>query len=234
MMHADIVAGYVQANAAARLRAVVAGRLVEAFKDVGLVAVGNALASVRYGDDHVAAFLTEQQRDAAASRCKFQGIREQVVYHLVDLLSVVIHHIAVGIVVEAEVDAPLFGIVAEGDEYTVQMVYDVTTLHVQRLATSIKSTEVKQGTHLLEQQLCVFADVLELSCQIVGCLSLLHLFNDLFQRRDDERQRCAQVVADIGEELKFHLRNLFHLLPFHQLSLSLGTLLLSFAHVAPL
>jgi len=39
-MHADIVAGYVQANAAARLRAVVAGRLVEAFKDVGLVAAG--------------------------------------------------------------------------------------------------------------------------------------------------------------------------------------------------
>ena len=178
-------------------------------------------------------FLAERQRDAATCRCKFQGIREEVVYYLVYFLAIVVHQETVGIVLETEVDAALFGIVAKGYEYAVQMVNDVATLHVQCLATRIQATEVEQRAHLPQKLLGILVDILELSQQIVGRLSIRQFSHDLFQRRDDECQRRSQVVADIGEELQLHLRNLFHFLSLHQLPLPLHTFPLSFAHVAP-
>ena len=112
-MQADIVAGNMETYAAACLRTVIAGRLIEAFEDVGLVIVGNALAGVGYGDDHAVGFRTEQQRYTAACRCEFQGVREEVVYHLVDLLAIVVHQKAVSIVLETEANVTLFGIIAK-------------------------------------------------------------------------------------------------------------------------
>ena len=114
------------------------------------------------------------------------------------------------------------------------MVHDVAPLHVQRLATRVQPAEVEQRAHLPQQLLGILVDILQLSQQIVGSLTVRQLFHDLFQRRYDECQRRAQVVADIGEELQFHLRNLFHLLSLHQLALPFRSLPLSFAHVAPL
>ena len=137
-------------------------------------------------------------------------------------------------------DITIFGIVTKGDKYAVQMVYYVATLHVQCLATCVKATEVEQRTHLPQKLLGILVDILELGQQVVVWHSLRQLISlycqfldNMFQWRDDECQRRAQIVTDIGEELQLHLRNLFNFLPLHQLSLPLRTLLLSFAHVVP-
>ena len=112
------------------------------------------------------------------------------------------------------------------------MVHDVAPLHVQRLATRVQPAEVEQRAHLPQQLLGILVDILQLSQQIVGSLTVRQLFHDLFQRRYDECQRRAQVVADIGEELQFHLRYLLYLLALHQLALFLRALLLTLTHVA--
>ena len=135
--------------------------------------------------------------------------------------------------VEGEVDAAFFGIVTEGHQYAVEMVNHVATLQIQCFATSIQTAEVEQSAHLAQQQLCVLSDTLQHSQQIIGRTPLLHLLDHLLQRRDDERERSAQVVADVGKELQLHLGNLLPLLSFHQLSLTFCALPLPFPHHLP-
>lgn len=77
-MHADIVAGDVEADAAARLRAVIGCRLIKAIEDVGFVFVGYALAGIGYSDSYSFLLLVERQRDAAACGCEFQGVGDGV------------------------------------------------------------------------------------------------------------------------------------------------------------
>ena len=38
------------------------------------------------------------------------------------------------------------------------------------------------------------------------------LFKKSLQRTDNERERCAKVMADISEESQLHVRHLYHLL----------------------
>ena len=135
--------------------------------------------------------------------------------------------------VEGEVDATFFGIVTEGHQYAVEMVNHVATLQIQCFATSIQAAEVEQSIHLAQQQLCVLSDTLQHSQQIIRRTPLLHLLDHLLQRRDDERERSAQVVADVGKELQLHLGNLFPLLSFHQLPLTFCAFPLPFPHHLP-
>ena len=143
VMQVHIVAGNVETDAAACLRAVVGGRLIEASENVGLVAVGNALASIGHRNDGLVAVVDEAQGDAAARRGELQGVGEEVIDHLVHLLAIIVHDETVHIVFETQVDAAFLGIVAKRYENAVQMVYDIALLKVQRLATGIQTTEVE-------------------------------------------------------------------------------------------
>ena len=170
-----------ETDTAASLRTVVGGRLIEALEDIGLVTIGNTLAGIGYSDGNTILSLTKRQSDTAAHWGELQSIREEVVNYFIYFFSIVIHDKTVDIVFKAKVDAALFSIIAERDENTVHMTYNVTTLHVQRLTSCVEAAEVEQGTHFIEQQLGILTDVFQLCQHIIRQSPLLYFLHHLLQ-----------------------------------------------------
>ena len=119
--------GQGQAHADARAVAQVGMlRLVEAVEDVGLVLLVDTATVVRHLDNHLAVSLAHGEGYLATILRIFEGVGEQVVDHLLQLLGIKPYGYQVVALVELEVYLLLGGILAEEEVVLVEEIHEVS------------------------------------------------------------------------------------------------------------
>ena len=162
----------------------------------------DAASGVRNADHGFVALGGDAEGDGVFGLRVLDGVREEVVHHLLHLLLVVPHFEAVGVFLEQEVDLLAVGVLHENQVVLVEEVHDVVRADLHLHVPLLLLAEVEQLGDELAQLYAVLVDAQYLV--VDGGREVLQLHQRL-HLRDDERERRAELVRDVGEEAQLRL-----------------------------
>ena len=126
-----------------------------------------------------------------------EGVREQIVDHLIDGLTIEPHTEFIERRRIAEVDMTLVGSIFVRLEQVAHILYHIGFLALQLHLLAVHLTDIKYLVHQILHALGVMLDGL----QLVGYLWVEVALQQFVQRTHDERQRRADIVGGVDEEL---------------------------------
>ena len=174
---------------------------VEALEQVRQLVFGDAHPGIAHLQHDLTAFHALAHADLAFEG-ELEGIRKQVEHDLLPLLAVHVDRLGQGRQIGRQRQAGLFHRRTEDAHQPGRQFGQVCSLEGHPLAAGLELREVQQGVHQLQQPQGVVARPLHLRAH-GGRHAVLHL-QGFLQRPEDQRQRGAELVADVAEELGLH------------------------------
>lgn len=203
MVQLDDALGEREADARAlRQTGVLLLRLVEAREDVFDVLGRYPGAVVGHFDEDLLVPLPDGEGDDPSFRGVLEGVGYQVVDHLLHLPRVVPEVDAVTALLEVERDAPLCRVFLEEEVVPVDEVHDVMLAHLDGHVALFLLAEVQQLGDQFPQLQAALVGLQYLVVDVRG--DGAHLQQHL-HLPDDEGERGAELVGDIGEEAQLGL-----------------------------
>ena len=177
-------------------------QLVEALEHILQLFLWNAFSRVGHCDLHLIVDHIEADVDMSASGSELQGVRQQVGEDLLQFVGIGPRHEGVLQAKAVEGETLFLGIELEGVEDVVHGLYHVDLLHTQAQGVVLQFIEVHQLVNEFEHALDAFLGDAEQPLVLIGEVSALY---QLAYGSCNHRQRCAELMGDIGEEAHVHL-----------------------------
>ena len=190
------------------------GCLIETVENEGQILFRNAASGVFHPDRRIrpSVFRYLLQRDPYLSvrGGEFEGIGKQVVEHLIHLVGIVIHEKTFHFRLEGKFYLTACRQVGELPDSLFQKKDHIVHLQPETLALHFQFTEIEQLVYQIEQAARIIVNRFQLLFQ----LRFARIVDECPQRRKNQGEGSAELMADVREEAELHLVELFALFPF--------------------
>lgn len=190
----------------------VIGATVVTVEDMGFVGITDALPGIGDTQMGLAVLLRHRDTDGAAVWGILEGIRQEVVDDLLHLQRVKGQQAPKRVMTIFKRDMMELGLeVIEPTDLRYEL-RKVARLSMELGARRLQAAEVEELVNEVEETVSITVDELQRLPQFPFYPRLLE---ELIEGRENHRQRCAELMTDIGEEVELHLVELLFLPGLH-------------------